>query len=116
MIVDLLKLIPELGSAIAVIIVVVLFLKQQEAANLAWKAVTQEFTAALESQRKAVVDTIQQHLAAIGGMVAAMGKLEATAQHTNELIVELHRIMHERGLHHEDKPRTGHTYSDPNAH
>ena len=67
MVVDLLKLIPEATSAIAVIIVVILFLKQQEAANESWKTVTKDFTAALESQRKAVVDTIGQHLEAAVG-------------------------------------------------
>ncbi len=90
---DLLKLIPEATSAIAVIIVVILFLKQQEAASQALKQVTQDFTAALESQRKAVIETIHQHLESVSNMVSAVRSLEATAQHTNALVLELQHVI-----------------------
>jgi hypothetical protein len=100
--IDMLKLIPEATSAIAVIIVVILFLRQQEAAGLAMKGMTADFTAALDSQRKAVVDTIGQHLSALSDMVAAMRALEATARHTNEVVIELQHMI---AQHYGEKPK-----------
>jgi hypothetical protein len=101
---DLLKLIPEATSAIAVIIVVILFLRQQEAASQALKGVTQDFTTALESQRKAVIDFMHQHLEAVSNMVTAVRTLEATAQHTNALVLELQHVISQHYGTHQEGP------------
>jgi hypothetical protein len=93
---EMVKLIPEATSAIAVICVVILFLRQQSQSQI-------EFTKALEQQRQAVVDTIAKHLDAISEMLDVMRKLEATVTSTNSLVVDLHRVIHDRlGLHYED--------------
>jgi hypothetical protein len=93
--VDLLSLIPEATSAIAVIIVVVLFLRHQQQSQ-------KEFTTALESQRHAVIEATHHHLEAISEMLAVMRALEATANSTNTLVIDLRRIIYDRlGLPHD---------------
>lgn len=114
---NLLKLIPDAVSAVAVIIVVILFLRQQQLSQGHLNQIATDFQKSLNEQRddfrQALTETSNMyltqlaamrgaHLHAVQEIAASLSMMEASSREMARSLQELHRLVAERvGLHYD---------------